>query len=257
MEHLTKQQIVLLTLLVSFVTSIATGIVTVSLVEQAPKSVPQTINRIVEKTIERVVSDSMTSSQGTATVANTVGPIADVVNGIRKSLVTIRPKGGTIDANLGIGIIVSNDGVIVTDKSFTTNNVGDPRDLVAILPDGVELPLQVIQTQINGDIVFMAMTGLAGNKSHLTLPKFSDSIKLGQTVMSLSGLKLDDLSQGIIEKISDNDIRTSIILSDSTIGGPLFNLAGDFIGIKTKSFSANGAFYPLSVLRSSIPVLSR
>ena len=37
MEHLNKQQLILLTLLISFVTSIATGIVTVSLMDQAPQ----------------------------------------------------------------------------------------------------------------------------------------------------------------------------------------------------------------------------
>ena len=66
-EHLTKHQIVLLTLLVSFVTSIATGIVTVSLMDQAPPSVTRTINQIVERTVEKVVPAAVTSaSQGAA-----------------------------------------------------------------------------------------------------------------------------------------------------------------------------------------------
>ena len=53
MEELSKSQLVLLVLLVSFVTSIATAVVTVALVDQAPKPVTQTIQRVVE----RVVSD--------------------------------------------------------------------------------------------------------------------------------------------------------------------------------------------------------
>ena len=53
MESLTKTQIVLLVLLVSFVTSLTTGIVTVTLVNQAPQPVTHTINKVVEKLVPR------------------------------------------------------------------------------------------------------------------------------------------------------------------------------------------------------------
>ena len=65
-EQLSKSQIVLLTLLVSFVTSIATGIVTVSLMEKAPPLIAQTVNRIVEHTVQTVVPAA--SGQAAATV---------------------------------------------------------------------------------------------------------------------------------------------------------------------------------------------
>jgi hypothetical protein len=55
LEELTKSQIVLLTLLISFVTSMATGIVTVSLAEQGVSPVTNTVNKIVERTKEIVV----------------------------------------------------------------------------------------------------------------------------------------------------------------------------------------------------------
>ncbi|MEI7480540.1 MAG: hypothetical protein WCJ59_02830, partial [bacterium] len=63
MENLNKQQLILLTLLITFVTSIATGIVTVSLMDQAPKNVTQTINRVVERTIEKVVPTKVDGNQ--------------------------------------------------------------------------------------------------------------------------------------------------------------------------------------------------
>ena len=68
-EHLTKMQIVLLTLLVSFVTSIATGIITVTLMNQVPPAVTQTLNRVVERTVERVVPDK---SQGAGVITKEV-----------------------------------------------------------------------------------------------------------------------------------------------------------------------------------------
>ena len=57
MEHLTKVQIVLLTLFVSFVASMATGIVVVTLMEQASGPVNQTITNVVERTIEKNYAD--------------------------------------------------------------------------------------------------------------------------------------------------------------------------------------------------------
>src|SRR3989337_2996687 len=66
MEELSKSQIVLLTLLISFVTSIATGIVTVSLMDQAPPVIAQTVNRVIEHTIETVASSTPAKSQPAA-----------------------------------------------------------------------------------------------------------------------------------------------------------------------------------------------
>ncbi len=57
-DRLTKPQLVMLVLLVSFVTSLVTGIVTVTLVNQAPPPITQTISRVIEKTFEKVIPSS-------------------------------------------------------------------------------------------------------------------------------------------------------------------------------------------------------
>lgn len=94
LEHLTKGQIILLTLLVSFMTSIATGIVTVSLMQQMPTPVTQTINRVVERTLERVV-EKKTDAQGVTTtkektvVVKETDLISNAVQAALPSLVAI------------------------------------------------------------------------------------------------------------------------------------------------------------------------
>jgi hypothetical protein len=53
-EDLSKQQLLLLMILVNFVVSIATGVLTVSFLNQAPTIVTQTVNQIVDHTIQTV-----------------------------------------------------------------------------------------------------------------------------------------------------------------------------------------------------------
>ncbi len=79
MEDLTKTQIVLLTLLVSFITSIATGIITTSLLAEAPQGVTQTIDRVVERTVERVTTPSGGGTVKEVTVVKEGDAIVSVI----------------------------------------------------------------------------------------------------------------------------------------------------------------------------------
>src|SRR5580698_10622284 len=97
-EKLTKHQIILLALLVSFMTSIATGIVTVSLMSQAPPSVSRTINEIVQHTVETIAAPA--AAVGDAPTENTVvvkddDLVAQSIATVQKSIVRIVPSGGT------------------------------------------------------------------------------------------------------------------------------------------------------------------
>ena len=85
MEDLNKNQLILLTLLVSFVTSIATGIITVSLLQEAPPVVTQTINRVIERTIEQVVPESEGGGTVTREVTVVVTEEDQVIDAISKN----------------------------------------------------------------------------------------------------------------------------------------------------------------------------
>lgn len=253
MEHLSKQQIILLTLLVSFVTSIATGVVAVSLMDQASQGVTQTINHIVERTIEKAVS--VEASAQNAAVVQSEPKLEQVVEKISKSIVYIKPKNSGTDAALGTGIVLSKEGIIVTDKSIM-----DAADRVAVFSDGNEFPLQVIQSQIIGDIVFVAAIV---PRDYIFYPAVSssnlESIKLGKSVFAFAGKQADILQEGLMSKMRsrpDELIETTLSGKNLAVGNSLFTKDGIIVGIKTASLPEN-TFYPLDILKATMPNVTR
>src|SRR5882757_6329534 len=98
LEDLSKHQVVLLTLLVSFVTSIATGIVTVSLMSQAPVGVTRVVNQIVEHTVQTVVPATQGAAAATVTEKTVVVKDDDLaaqsIGKAQKAIIRIVAAGG-------------------------------------------------------------------------------------------------------------------------------------------------------------------
>lgn len=256
MENLTKQQIVLLTLLVSFVTSIATGIVSVSLLSQEPQGVTQTINRVVEKTIERVVT---VPNQGAVVTKETVVVNSEdlTVSSIEKnskSLVRIykkvleAPEAVAKDVFVGVGFVLGKDGLLVTGVGIGKEG----GSYFGVFPDGTQLVLSKVEREEEASIFLFR--AVKPEKSDFTFFPVvlgdSDKIKLGQTVISLGGNLKNNVSLGIIsgfrreeEKttatttssgVPSGEIRTietNIPAKDVAVGGALLNLSGEVVGL--------------------------
>jgi len=256
MEDLTKQQLILLALLVSFVTALATGIVTVSLMDQAPDGVTQTISKVIERTIE----GTKTQSASVAGVDNTEDIAAKAVKAMLQSVVLVKNK--ITNVVIGKGLIVSKQGVIVTDKSVTSQ----AKEYKVVLHDGRELDTFIVQSQINGDIVFLMPIGTDKNLGNtIKAITFAPLPDLGQTVYSLSGTDAPILGQGVIEQVAKDPadpnsriIHTSIFQSKIEPGSPLFNAKGEVIGINLSSLrNEDGSrFYYIDTFKNVIPVLN-
>ncbi|MDB5239280.1 MAG: hypothetical protein JWO00_615 [Candidatus Parcubacteria bacterium] len=250
MESLTKHQLILVALLVSFVTSLATGIVTVALMDQAPAGVSRTITQVIQRTVADAAGASSTAS-----VAISVNDqVADATSVVAGSLVRLRS--GDAGPVSGLGLIVSPSGVIMADKSLV-EGLSSPQ---AIYPDGKASPISLVRFQADGDAAFLAPT------KPLTRPAkavtFGDSARLGGTILSLSGTSTYTLSQGIVTQIdasgatSSPVIRTTIILGSNTVpGAPLFDAAGSVVGIGTRSLATStyASFYSLKGIKAGIP----
>ncbi len=240
MEELTKQQIVLLVLLVSFVTSIATGIVTVSLMNQAPVGVTQTINRVVERTIEKVTAPSSTSTE---IIKETI--VVDqgdqVVKAIQKnanSLVRIyKPtEGGTI-AFVAIGTVISDDGIIATDNNVIHENVK-----YFITTDDSKLhDLQILRSQDSESVALLKMKPEENSVTFAKVDFNTNDLQLGQSVAYIGGDTKNAVATGIVSSINTKEASSTKIISsiETTIpsknfisGALLLNLSGELVGVK-------------------------
>ncbi len=263
MEELSKSQIVLLTLLVSFVTSIATGIVTVSLMDQAPPAVAQTVNRIIERTVEKVVPSPLGQSAAVVTTEKTViikesDLIVQAVEKITPSLVRVYANSAEDSVFLGLGIILDAEGSVIVDNSVLSV-LGDLREVSITLFDGASLSASISSKDKSTGIAFLkpATTTADGKIARFTPATLSmKSPVLGQTIVVLSGKSIPRITDGLVTAIiprteGENPIVDTNVSSDFIMeGSPLISTEGVLLGISTslsRESSKNG-FIPASIL---------
>ncbi len=274
MEDLNKSQIILLSILISFVTSIATGIMTTSLLQEAPIEVTRNINRIVEKTIETVTTPATIVTPGqkevTTVIVKEEDLILDSINKNVKSIVRIEEVDAVSGEKsfYGIGLVITKEGLIVGDRK----TIGQNNFYTSVMSDGVKIPLTPVGVDKQTNfILFKSNENVEKDKTPYVFSpaKFSDTEpNLGQTVISVGGSATNAVAIGrtvsLIQKESGtgstttkylSSIETDLSTKDLYTGSPLFNLAGDVIGMKITG-EASRAFIPVSLLKKDINSLS-
>ena len=256
-ERLSKSQIVLLTLLVSFVTSIATGIVTVSLMEQAPPAFTQTVNRIVERTVEKVVPAGQAASAVTTEKTVVVKESDLIVEAVKKmtpSLVQVYSNSSE-PTFLGLGIVIDESGGIVTDAAV----LGGAKEVVIVLSDGSRIHASVdSRNEAAGTAILKAaLTTSDGTALQFTPAALAvEKPALGQTVVVLSGKNIARIADGLVTALipqgegKDAVIDTNVSAGFVMEGSPLVNTDGSLLGVSTQVSRASspGGFISSSVL---------
>ena len=263
-EHLNRTQIILVTLLVSFVTSIATGIVTVTLLDQAPKEVTQTINRVVERTVERVVPDvgkQVATVKETTLVVKEEDLITSSIEKNRGAIVRIIARLGSLPdvpaEVVGIGVVVDKGGIVAIPRNLLTEGF----IYTALLPSGESSSLKVLNAQSTSSV---ALLGLGKNDGSFPSVLSNGSVKLGQTVITLSGATRESVATGIVSGVVMNESATSTVAfiqaniapSDALPGSPLLNIFGEIIGMRTVTLPGSGTLYiPTAVIAEELGAL--
>lgn len=160
---------------------------------------------------------------------------------------TPAPEGGKQEVGGGTGFIISEDGMILTNKHVVSDSEAE---YTVITNDGDRYDAQVLSTDPFNDIAVVKIEPAEGDKLPVVELGDSDSIKIGQTVIAIGnalGEYRNTVTKGLVSGVErsitasgstgseklDNVIQTDAAINPGNSGGPLLNLAGQVIGINT------------------------
>ncbi|WP_443218104.1 DegQ family serine endoprotease [Pseudomonas sp. MIL19] len=151
--------------------------------------------------------------------------------------------------SLGSGFIISADGYVLTNNHV----IADADEIIVRLADRSELEAKLIGTDPRSDVALLKVEG-----SGLPTVKLgkSDELKVGEWVLAIgSPFGFDhSVTAGIVSakgRSLPNEsyvpfIQTDVAINPGNSGGPLFNLAGEVVGINSQIFTRSGGFMGLS-----------
>lgn len=257
LEHLTKHQIVLLTLLVSFVTSIATGIVTVALMSQAPPEISRTINQIVERTVQTVAtSPTQPAAIGEKTVVVKEDDLtAQSIASVQKAVVRF-VDAKVPDTLVARGVIIAKDGTALTDRAAIEDS--GAKDFKAILWDGEVVPATVVKDQATSTDTLVLQIAVGTSTGFAPAPLADPAkVSLGTSVIRIGGTGADTVDTGIVASLPHGGIIEASIPS-ATPGSVITTLFGEVIGIMTGDSSISGSsFYSVASPPASQPAVKQ
>lgn len=237
---------------------VITMLVTITPV-RAQSAPPATFADLVDQVGDAVVnittSSLVASRQGPGPVVPEGSPLEDFFNDFLDRQGPDR--GPRRSQALGSGFVISEDGYIVTN-----NHVIEGADEITIeFRAGFTLEAELVGTDPNTDIAVLKVTADAP----LPFVDFGDStaMRVGDWVMAM-GNPLGQgfsVSVGIVSAAGralsgsyDDYIQTDAAINRGNSGGPLFNMAGEVIGVNTAILSPTGGSIGIGFAMSSAVV---
>ncbi|MDA7088761.1 DegQ family serine endoprotease [Pseudomonas sp. SA3-5] len=151
--------------------------------------------------------------------------------------------------SLGSGFIISADGYVLTNNHV----IAGADEIIVRLPDRSELEAKLIGADPRSDVALLKVEGK--NLPTVKLGK-SEDLKVGEWVLAIgSPFGFDhSVTAGIVSakgRSLPNEsyvpfIQTDVAINPGNSGGPLFNLAGEVVGINSQIFTRSGGFMGLS-----------
>lgn len=217
---------------------------------------------------QQPIASGTSSAGGSTPVILQARDFSDVVERVINSVVLIENADG---AGSGSGIIIDNEGHILTNyhviESMTRAKV--------TLYDGSASLAEVVGTDPGNDLAVIRADGFTSDQLQPATLGDSSEVRVGQSVFAI-GNPFEEtftVTQGIISALNRSSpsfggrsiqgvLQTDAALNPGNSGGPLFNLAGEVIGINTsirnptgQSFAGLGFAVPSNTASRYLPQL--
>ena len=158
------------------------------------------------------------------------------------------------DSGSGTGFIVSEDGLVVTNKHV----VEDERRVAIRLATGEEYRGNVTQRHSALDLAYIEIDSTR-NFTPLVLGD-SGGVRVSQSVIAIGYPLSEELgleptvSRGIISAMRDDYLQTDASLNPGNSGGPLLDANGNVIGVITARMESSETGRPITGIGFAIPV---
>lgn len=210
---------------------------------------PEAIADLTAEVMDAVVNISASESRPAVQRRDVPPPIpgapfGDLFDEFRKRREQDPQRSPRRSESAGSGFVIDSSGVIVTNNHV----IGDAGDITVAFTDGTKRKAEVVGRDDKLDLAVLQVK----TDKPLTAVKFGDSAKLriGDWVVAIGnpfGLG-GSVTAGIISAHSrdieqgpyDDYIQTDAAINRGNSGGPLFNLAGEVVGINTAILSPTG-----------------
>ena len=173
--------------------------------------------------------------------------LQDAIEKVEKVISGISTKTNTGEILEGSGLILTSDGLLVTlaelvPKSATSN----------FFVDGKLVSAKILKRDTKENL---ALVKLEGN--NLQTSGFADfgKIKLGERVFLVGtvfkkGVPQRVVNEGIVKYFDENSVQTNIIEENTLIGGSLFDIEGNIVGLNTVDKEGKVIAIPISKIKS-------
>ncbi len=243
------------------------------ILKKRPKvSAPQTKLEVVRE--ESVVIDTVKKvGPSVVTIAEELPSYSQIPFGFGQSFFFDQQQEPSRPQNIGSGFVISEDGLIVTNKHVVSDTAGKYKvvtssgktyDVIKIYRDAFNdvAIVKIDSSQNKGEVLKPLTLGDSANLQvgqfviaiGTALGEFRNTVTTGVISGLGRGITAGSQFQGFVEQL-DNVIQTDAAINPGNSGGPLLNSSGEVIGVNTAVASQGqniGFALPINVVKDSL-----